>query len=103
MAAVAPERKPPRHLRIHYADPMTTQVKDLDGLVAGVDLGGTKIQTIVAHGDEIVGQTRLPTPEDGADAVVAAILETIRVAMDAIGRRPLLAPSGGRRRTGPRA
>ena len=67
---------------------MTTQEKDLDGLVAGVDLGGTKIQTIVVHGDEIVGQAREPTPEDGADAVVASVLETIRVALDASGAEP---------------
>ena len=74
--------------RRDYADPMTTQEKDLDGLVAGVDLGGTKIQTIVVHGDEIVGQTREPTPEDGAEAILAAVVQTIRDALDASGADP---------------
>ena len=67
---------------------MTTREKDLDGLVAGVDLGGTTIQTIVVHGDEIVGETRTPTPEDGAEAVLAAVVQTIRDAVDASGSDP---------------
>lgn len=64
---------------------MTTRAADPDGLIAGVDLGGTKIQTIVVRGDEIVGQTREPTPEDGADAIVATVVRTIRDAAEASG------------------
>jgi glucokinase len=56
-----------------------------DGLVAGVDLGGTKIQTIVVRGDEILGQARLPTPGNGAEPITAAIIETLHVALDAAG------------------
>lgn len=56
-----------------------------DTLVAGVDLGGTKIQTIVARGDEVLGQARLPTPEDGADAVAQAIARTVGEALDDSG------------------
>jgi glucokinase len=58
---------------------------DADGVVAGVDLGGTKIQTIVVRGDEILGQTRIPTPDNGAEPITAAIVETIQVALDAAG------------------
>ena len=54
-------------------------------LVAGVDLGGTKIQTIVVDGDEIMGEARLPTPSDGAESITAAIIETLHVALDAAG------------------
>ena len=56
-----------------------------EGLVAGVDLGGTKIQTIVVHGDEILGQARLPTPGNGAEPITAAVIETLHVALDAAG------------------
>ena len=56
-----------------------------EGLVAGVDLGGTKIQTIVVRGDEILGQARLPTPGNGAEPITAAIIETLHVALDAAG------------------
>ena len=56
-----------------------------EGLVAGVDLGGTKIQTIVVHGDEILGQARLPTPSNGAEPITAAVIETLHVALDAAG------------------
>jgi glucokinase len=58
------------------------------GITAGVDLGGTKIQTIVMHGDEIVGQAREPTPEDGAEAIVASVVQTIHAAVDASGADP---------------
>jgi glucokinase len=55
-------------------------------LTAGVDLGGTKIQTVVVRGDEVVGSARVPTPRTGADDVIAAIAGTIRDALD--GSRP---------------
>jgi glucokinase len=58
------------------------------GLVAGVDLGGTKIQTIVVRDDEIVGQARVPTPGDGAEPITTAVIQTVRVALDAAGADP---------------
>jgi len=50
-------------------------------LTAGVDLGGTKIQTVVLCEREIVGSSRVPTPAAGADAVIAAITDTIKMAI----------------------
>lgn len=46
--------------------------------VAGVDLGGTKIQTIVVRGRKIVGSARVPTPQTGAADIVGAIVQTVR-------------------------
>jgi glucokinase len=43
------------------------------GYTGGVDLGGTKIQTVVVgDGGEVVGQSRRPTPTTGTPAGVAA-------------------------------
>jgi glucokinase len=53
-----------------------------------VDLGGTKIQTIVVRDDEIVGQARVPTPGDGAEPITTAVIQTVRVALDAAGADP---------------
>ncbi len=50
-------------------------------LTAGVDLGGTKIQTVVLRGDDVVGSVRVPTPHTGADDVVASIAATIHEAL----------------------
>ncbi len=50
-------------------------------IVAGVDLGGTKIQTIVVHGDEVLGQAREPTPRDGAAAVAASVVDSVRASL----------------------
>jgi len=53
----------------------------MDTLRGGVDLGGTKIQAVVADGDNtVIGQARHPTPKDGgpegvATAIVAALAE----------------------------
>ena len=46
---------------------------------AGVDLGGTKIEVLVVEGErDVLGRARRPTPtEGGAQAVVAAIAETV--------------------------
>jgi glucokinase len=45
----------------------------------GIDLGGTKIQTVVVDGDhEVVGQARRPTPrEGGPEAVAAAMVDAL--------------------------
>ncbi len=52
-----------------------------DPVTAGVDLGGTKIQTIVMRADEVIGQARAATPQTGADDVAAAIVESVRAAL----------------------
>jgi glucokinase len=57
---------------------------------AGVDLGGTKIQTVVTKGPkgEIAGQSRLATPQSGAGDVIEAIAQSIREALAAAKTRP---------------
>ncbi len=51
-------------------------------MMAGVDLGGTKIQTVALRDREIVGSSRVPTPQTGrAGDVIEAIAGTIRVAL----------------------
>jgi len=54
-------------------------VSDLRG---GIDLGGTKIQTVVVDGDsEVRGKARRPTPTSGGPAeVAAAMAEALREA-----------------------
>ena len=52
-------------------------------VTAGVDLGGTKIQTVVLRDHEVVGRARVPTPQSGkADDVIEAIAGTIRTALE---------------------
>lgn len=48
-------------------------------LIAGIDLGGTKIQTVVmGRGDDVQGQSRHPTPTTGGpDDVIAAMVENV--------------------------
>src|SRR2546426_3439211 len=50
-------------------------------IVAGVDLGGTKIQTVVVRARRVVGQARLLTPRADGNAVVAVIRESIEKAL----------------------
>lgn len=50
-------------------------------LVAGVDLGGTKIQTVALNDRKVVGSTRVATPQTGADAVLATIAESVKTAL----------------------
>src|SRR6476620_5391725 len=54
---------------------------------AGVDLGGTKIQTVVVDGrDKVLGQSRVPTPtEGGPKAVVQSITQALGAAADEAG------------------
>jgi glucokinase len=52
--------------------------------VAGVDLGGTKIQTAVVRGTEVVGSSRVATPRTGPDEVVDAIESSVRAALDGV-------------------
>ncbi|HEY3021079.1 MAG TPA: ROK family protein [Solirubrobacteraceae bacterium] len=53
-------------------------------LRGGIDLGGTKVQAIIAdERHEIVGQARHPTPTTGgADAVVRALVEAVTEAAE---------------------
>jgi glucokinase len=53
-------------------------------LRGGVDLGGTKIQTVVVDDDQqVLGQARRPTPAEGGPAdVVGAIEEALREAAE---------------------
>jgi glucokinase len=54
---------------------------------AGVDLGGTKIQTVVMDGSgKVLGQSRVPTPtEGGPKAVVTSITQSLGAAADEAG------------------
>jgi glucokinase len=64
-------------------------------LVAGVDLGGTKIQTVVLKNRKVVGSDRIETPRTGADAVLGAIVESIKSSVqDAGGRLSELTAAG---------
>src|SRR5262245_18938888 len=55
-------------------------------VAGGVDLGGTKIQTVAVRGEEIVGSSRVPTPQTGDAAdVIEAVAETVRASLEAAG------------------
>jgi len=54
-------------------------------LTAGVDLGGTKIQTVVMREMDVVGTHRAATPHSGADDVIAEIAGAIRSALAEAG------------------
>jgi glucokinase len=52
-------------------------------VAAGVDLGGTKIQTVVLKDEEVVGSTRVPTPQTGDPSdVIDAIVGTISTSLE---------------------
>lgn len=50
----------------------------MSGAVAGVDLGGTKVQAVRVEGCEVAGQSRRSTPAGGPDDVVAAVVACVR-------------------------
>jgi glucokinase len=54
---------------------------------AGVDLGGTKIQTVVVDGKyKVLGQSRVPTPPDGGPKVIVrTIAQAVGAAADEAG------------------
>ncbi|HEY5023691.1 MAG TPA: ROK family protein [Acidimicrobiales bacterium] len=56
--------------------------------IAGVDLGGTKIQTVVVSSGDVVGQSRHLTPGTHAADVVAEIVASIRSAVEDAGLAP---------------
>lgn len=60
--------------------------------VVGVDLGGTNVRAAVFRSDGTPVSDRISTPslaQSGADAVVGAIEQTVRQAMDTSSERPL--------------
>ena len=57
-------------------------------LSAGVDLGGTKIQSAVLRAGKVVGTARILTPQSGVEAVVAAVAESINSALHNAGADP---------------
>lgn len=58
----------------------------MSGVTAGVDLGGTKIQTVVLHEEDVVGKARTLTPGSGsATDVIAAVVEAVTAAMEDAG------------------
>src|SRR5918911_981447 len=59
-------------------------------LRAGVDLGGTKIQTVVVDDEHrVLGQARHPTPkEHGPEGVAEAILAAVHEALEGAGAVP---------------
>jgi glucokinase len=59
--------------------------------VAGVDLGGTKIQTAVVRDGSVVGTDRVKTPEQGPDYVIEAIAASVRRALEQAGEVDLSA------------
>jgi glucokinase len=70
------------------SDPASTMAKrTASGLRGGVDLGGTKIQTVVVDADNaVLGQARAPTPTQGGPAdVAAAIVVAMRAAAEQAG------------------
>lgn len=56
-------------------------------LTAGVDLGGTKIQTVLLRDQQVVGSARVLTPQSGAEAVIDAIVDSIKASIAAAGSR----------------
>ena len=59
----------------------------MTALKGGVDLGGTKIQAVIVDGrNEVVGDSRHPTPTSGGpEAITAEIAATLREAAGAAG------------------
>lgn len=57
----------------------------MSSVTAGVDLGGTKIQTAILRDREVAGTARVLTPQTGAADVITAIAGTVRTALEAAG------------------
>jgi glucokinase len=56
--------------------------------VAGIDLGGTKVQGVLLEGEEVVAEARVSTPSGGPDAVAAAVagcVERLGGTVEAVG------------------
>lgn len=57
-------------------------------LSAGVDLGGTKIQSVILKAGKVVGSARILTPQSGVEGVVAAVAESVNSALHNAGADP---------------
>ena len=55
--------------------------------IAGVDLGGTKIQAVAVNGTSVRGGSRSATPTSSAEAVVHEIVGAVRLAVQQAGGR----------------
>ncbi len=47
----------------------------MSGMTIGIDVGGTKIQSVAVRSKAVVSDHRLPTPQTGAKDVMAALVE----------------------------
>lgn len=63
--------------------------------MAGVDLGGTKIQAVVTVGGAVVGSARTSTPQNGPDGVIPAMAGVVREAMAEADLADVALVSGG--------
>ncbi len=66
---------------MHPMTPVARLSSPRGGVIAGVDLGGTKIQVVVVRAKKVIGSARVATPQAGADAVIATIASTVRDAL----------------------
>ena len=57
-------------------------------LTVGIDVGGTKIQSVAVRSEAIAGQHRLETPQSGAGDVADAIVEAATKALAEAGAGP---------------
>ena len=64
------------------------QTKGSRRLHAGVDLGGTKIETVVMGDRKVLGSVRVPTPQTGYEDVIEAMVASIKGAIDAAETTP---------------
>jgi glucokinase len=58
------------------------------GVTVGVDLGGTKIQSVAMRAKRVAGSHRAATPQTGADDVAAAIIESVQKGLAEAGASP---------------
>jgi glucokinase len=69
------------------ATPTPTPATPRPSLRGGIDLGGTKIQAVIAdERHQVRGEARIPTPTDrGATGVIDGLASTLRAAAEAAG------------------
>ena len=60
----------------------------MTGVTGGVDLGGTKIQTVAVREGQVVGESRRPTPRTGAADVLTAMAEALNDALAGAQAKP---------------
>jgi glucokinase len=65
-------------------------------ITIGIDIGGTKIQTAAVRGEDVLGEARVLTPEEGPDALADAVVGAIDEALtDAKASRDDIRAVGG--------